>query len=88
MLEARNLGDELFRLFNEYLAENDLRVNTGTIAGASIIDAPSSSKRKDGKRDPAMHQTKKGAYRPPLPDSPLVALAIHVPTNVAIKMAI
>ena len=26
----------------------------------SVIDAPSSTKNKDGQRDPEMHQTKKG----------------------------
>lgn len=33
---------------------------TGTIVDASIISAPSSTKNKDAKRDPDMHQTKKG----------------------------
>ena len=37
-----------------------LTVNTGTIVDASIIDAPSSTKNKDRKRDPEMHQVKKG----------------------------
>lgn len=32
----------------------------GTIADATLINAPSSTKNKDGKRDPEMHQTKKG----------------------------
>ena len=32
----------------------------GTIVDATIIHAPSSTKHKDGKRDPEMHQTKKG----------------------------
>ena len=35
-------------------------VRTGTIVDATIIDAPSSTKNKEGKRDPEMHQTKKG----------------------------
>jgi len=60
LLEAHNLGDQLFALIAEYLEENGLTVNTGTIVDASIIDAPSSTKNKDGKRDPEMHQTKKG----------------------------
>jgi IS5 family transposase len=60
LLESRNLGDRLFGLINEYLAENGLNVRTGTIVDATIIDAPSSTKNKDGKRDPEMHQTKKG----------------------------
>ncbi len=60
LLEAHNLGDQLFALIAEYLEENGLKVSTGTIVDASIIDAPSSTKNKDGKRDPEMHQTKKG----------------------------
>ncbi len=32
----------------------------GTIVDATLINAPSSTKNKDGKRDPEMHQTKKG----------------------------
>ncbi len=60
LLDAHNLGDQLFALIAEYLEENGLKVSTGTIVDASIIDAPSSTKNKDGKRDPEMHQTKKG----------------------------
>lgn len=60
LLESHNLGDRLFALINEYLEENGLRVSTGTIVDATIIDAPTSTKNKDGKRDPEMHQTKKG----------------------------
>ena len=60
LLEAHNLGDQLFFLINEYLQENGMKVNTGTIVDATIIDAPSSTKNKDKSRDPEMHQTKKG----------------------------
>lgn len=59
-LEAHDLGDTLFTLVNEYLQENGLKVSTCTIVDASIINAPSSTKNKEGKRDPEMHQTKKG----------------------------
>jgi IS5 family transposase len=60
LLEAHNLGDQLFALIAEYLEENGLKVSTGTIVDATIIDAPSSTKNKDGKRDPEMHQVRKG----------------------------
>lgn len=60
LLEAHNLGDQLFALINEYLQDNGLKVNTGTIVDATIIDAPSSTKNKDKARDPEMHQTRKG----------------------------
>jgi len=60
LLEAHNLGDQLFAMINAYLQENGLKVSTGTIVDATIIDAPSSTKNKDGERDPSMHQTRKG----------------------------
>jgi IS5 family transposase len=60
LLEAHNLGDRLFALIAEYLQENGLKISTGTIVDATIIDAPSSTKNREGKRDPDMHQVKKG----------------------------
>jgi IS5 family transposase len=60
LLEAHNLGDELFRLVNVYLEENGMKVARGTIVDASIINAPSSTKNKAKARDPEMHQTRKG----------------------------
>jgi IS5 family transposase len=60
LLEAKDMGAELLRLVNRYLEENGLRVSRGTIVDASIINAPSSTKNRDGARDPDMHQTKKG----------------------------
>ena len=60
LMERHNLGDELFRLVNVYLAENGLKINRGTIVDATIINAPTSTKNKDKTRDPDMHQTRKG----------------------------
>ncbi|WP_413772131.1 IS5 family transposase, partial [Pseudomonas syringae group genomosp. 3] len=37
-----------------------LSLRQGTIVDATIIHAPSSTKNEEGKRDPEMHQTKKG----------------------------
>ncbi len=59
-LERYNLGDELFRLINDYLKENGLKLSRGTIVDASIIGAPSSTKNQKKERDPEMHQTRKG----------------------------
>ena len=59
-MEKRNLGDQFFHLVNQYLKENGLKVNRGTIVDASIISAPSSTKNKKKQRDPDMRQTKKG----------------------------
>ncbi len=60
LLERHNLGSQLFVLIGEYLDENGLKVNRGTIVDAAIINAPTSTKNKDNRRDPEMHQTKKG----------------------------
>jgi len=60
LMEQHNLGDQLFHLVNEYLDENGMKVNRGTIVDASIISAPSSTKNKQQQRDPEMHQTRKG----------------------------
>lgn len=60
LMEAHHLGEELFGLVNAYLADNGLNVKTGTIVDATLIDAPSSTKNKDGQRDPEMRQTRKG----------------------------
>lgn len=60
LMERKNLGDALFQRVNEYLAENGLAVSRGTIVDATLIDAPTSTKNKEGKRDPEMHQAKKG----------------------------
>jgi IS5 family transposase len=60
LLEEHNLGEALFKTVNEHLKRNGVKVTTGTIVDATIIAAPSSTKNVDKKRDPEMHQTKKG----------------------------
>lgn len=60
LMERHNLGAELFRLVNEYLKENGLTLNRGTIVDATIIDAPRSTKNKARQRDPDMASTQKG----------------------------
>ena len=60
LLERHDLGSRLFVLIGEYLDENGLKVNRGTIVDATIISAPSSTKNKKKERDPEMRQTKKG----------------------------
>ena len=47
------------RLSDQVLA-NTLKVATGTIVDATIINAPSSTKNAGKARDPEMHQTRKG----------------------------
>jgi IS5 family transposase len=60
LLERHDLGSRLFVLIGEYLDENGLKVNRGTIVDATIINAPTSTKNKKKERDPEMRQTKKG----------------------------
>jgi IS5 family transposase len=59
-LERHELGRRLFDEINAYLAAQGLSLREGTIVDASIIAAPPSTKNEQGKRDPEMHQTKKG----------------------------
>jgi transposase, IS5 family len=60
LLEEHNLGGEMLETVNLHLQEKGVRITTGTIVDATIIDAPSSTKNRDQQRDPEMHPTKKG----------------------------
>lgn len=60
LLERHGLTAQLFAEINAHLAERGFVVGKGTIVDATIINAPSSTKNAEGKRDPEMHQTKKG----------------------------
>ena len=60
LLEAHQLGEQLFARIGAYLAEQGLQISRGTIVDATIISAPSSTKNRKKERDPEMHQTKKG----------------------------
>jgi IS5 family transposase len=59
-LEEHDLGRQLFDEVQRHLAAKGLKVATGTIVDATIINAPSSTKNVGKARDPEMHQTKKG----------------------------
>lgn len=48
-------------MINGYLDDRGLSLRQGTIVDATLINAPSSTKIKDGKRDPEIHQTKVSA---------------------------
>jgi len=60
LLEKHELGGAMLQRVNEYLEKRGVRITTGTIVDATIIHAPSSTKNRSGKRDPEMHQTRKG----------------------------
>ena len=60
LLEKHELAAGILGVINGYLGDRGLSLRQGTIVDATLIHAPSSTKNKDGKRDPQMHQTKKG----------------------------
>lgn len=60
LLEDNKLTVTIFEKINQHLAAKGLMMRGGTVVDATIIAAPSSTKNNDGKRDPEMHQTKKG----------------------------
>ena len=53
-------GEKLFEQVHAYLECQGIKIGTGTIVDATIIGAPPSPRNKDKRRDPDMHQTKKG----------------------------
>jgi IS5 family transposase len=60
LLEEHKLTQRIFAAINVHLASKGLLLKEGTVVDATIIAAPSSTKNQEGKRDPEMHQTKKG----------------------------
>ena len=60
LLEKHELAPQVLGIINAGLARHGLMLKTGTVVDATIIAAPSSTKNTDGRRDPDMHQTKKG----------------------------
>ena len=60
LLEENHVGETLFNDIKERLEKAGLMMRGGTIVDATIIHSTPSTKNKEGKRDPEMHQTKKG----------------------------
>lgn len=60
MIEKHGLATQIFEMVNRQLEARGLMLRHGSIVDATIINAPSSTKNKEGKRDAEMHQTKKG----------------------------
>ena len=91
LLEAHNLGRRRFDEVQRHLAEKGLKVTTGTIVDATIINAPASTKNAQKARDPEMHQTKKGnqwyfgmkAHLGVDSRTKLIHAAVATPANVA-----
>ena len=60
LLETHDLCKGLFSAINADLTARGLLLREGTLVDATLIAAPSSTKNQEKKRDPEMHQTKKG----------------------------
>ena len=91
LLEEHGLGGEMLETVNLHLEGKGVRITTGTIVDATIIHAPSSTKNREQKRDPEMHQTKKGkqwyfgmkAHVGVDSQTKLIHTAVVTPANVA-----
>jgi IS5 family transposase len=57
---THQLTEKLFAELNRHLADKGITLCSGTLVGATIIDAPSSTKNEAKARDPEMSSTKKG----------------------------
>jgi len=60
LLEEHKLTERIFEAIKTHLADKGLLLREGTIVDATLIAAPPSTKNAEKKRDPEMHQTKKG----------------------------
>lgn len=60
LLEENKIGEMIFADVNSRLDAAGLMMHGGTIVDATIIASSGSTINKSGKRDPEMHQTKKG----------------------------
>lgn len=60
LLEKNNLTAAIFAEVRQLLEGKGLMLKSGTIVDATIIEAPSATKNGEAKRDPEMHQTRKG----------------------------
>lgn len=60
LIEEHKIAKQLFSAINYVIEQSGYMMRGGTIIDATIINAPSSTKNADKKRDPEMHQTKKG----------------------------
>ena len=60
LLEANDLTQAMLIEVNAMLIERGLLMSKGTLVDATLIAAPTSTKNKEHRRDPEMHQAKKG----------------------------
>jgi len=62
LLEKHGLGNQIFETIKAHLSERGMTMRQGTIVDATLIAAPNSTKNKERKREPDMHQTKKSNH--------------------------
>ena len=60
LLERHKLAEQILATVNALLSAKGLLLKAGTVVDATLIAAPSSTKNREGTRDPDMHQSKKG----------------------------
>jgi IS5 family transposase len=60
LLEEHNVGGKMLETVKLHLEKLGIRISTGTIVDATILDAPSSTKNREQQRDPEMPQARKG----------------------------
>jgi IS5 family transposase len=75
LLEKHELTSRMMNVITDVLEGKGLLLKGGTMVDATIIHAASSTKNKEKKRDPEMHQTKKG-------NQWFFGMKIHVGTDV------
>lgn len=75
LIEKHQLSQALFEEINTYLIEKGVKVSQGSMIDATIVQAPSSTKNKEKKRDPEMHSTKKN-------NQYYFGMKIHIGTDV------
>ncbi len=59
LLEKHKRTRKLFQTVNQWRSDCGVMMTQGTLADATIIQAPSSTKNKKNERDPDMHKIKK-----------------------------
>nr|GEZ11988.1 phosphopantothenoylcysteine decarboxylase-like [Tanacetum cinerariifolium] len=79
LLETHQLTRVLLETIIQHLAGRGLLLKEGTILDATLIAAPPSVKNREDKRDPEMHQAKKGNYTDSrFKSSPMLRRAISI----------
>jgi IS5 family transposase len=60
LLDENGVTEKIFGTVKDFLERHGKIMRGGSIVDATIVAAPSSTKNAEGKRDPEMHQVKKG----------------------------